>query len=170
MAKITTDRECGDCTACCDGWLKADVDGQNLVPGNPCKHVGPKGCGIYDSRPVHPCRVFKCHWLTDPDLPNWLTPKNSKVILKANFVWKRPSSDIPVTIAITVGPRVPGKTRQWLSSYAESSRRNILCMEPIRVGKRFTGDRHTFGIGSPSFVKEVKHWNDNGYELLVRPA
>src|SRR2546427_4982612 len=41
-------RQCGTCTACCDGW----------VAGNT----------IYAQRPVEPCRNFVCGWLM-PDSP-----------------------------------------------------------------------------------------------------
>ena len=56
-------RECGGCTACCDGWLKIEIDGAAVYPGKPCPHSTGSGCRIYESRPADPCRNFICGWL-----------------------------------------------------------------------------------------------------------
>jgi hypothetical protein len=56
-------RDCGGCTACCDGWLKITIDGEAVYPGKPCPHSSSNGCRIYESRPHDPCRSFVCSWL-----------------------------------------------------------------------------------------------------------
>ena len=97
MTNIANDRSCGDCTACCDGWLKAEINGKKIHPGVGCEHAS-GGCGIYETRPVRPCRTFMCQWLLNPNMPEWLKPSRSKVILKGKQVWERPSSDIPAIV------------------------------------------------------------------------
>ena len=62
-------RQCGDCTACCEGWLVADINGVQMSPGTPCYllQIG-KGCSDYENRPQSPCRGFECEWLRQPDV------------------------------------------------------------------------------------------------------
>lgn len=65
------ERECGSCQACCT-WLRIDSKigystrldtGEDIAKpaGQACVHLTPKGCGIYDVRPVV-CRRFLCDW------------------------------------------------------------------------------------------------------------
>src|SRR5205807_4983726 len=74
-------RRCGECTACCDGWLKINVYGVEVYPGHPCLHSSGHHCLIYERRPLDPCQRFFCGWLvpTSP-LPDWLRPDKAKVI------------------------------------------------------------------------------------------
>ena len=55
-------RNCGMCTACCDGWLTANIRGHEMRVGVPCHFRGEGGCTIYQDRPVDPCRGFHCAW------------------------------------------------------------------------------------------------------------
>ena len=175
MAKIASDRNCGDCTACCDGWLKAEIKGDGLThhtasPGSPCMYSSSTGCQVYESRPVSPCRVFRCEWLTNLDLPEKFKPNRSKVILKGNFVWERPMSNVPVAVATAVGAKLPGKTVQWLSAYAEENRVVVLCIEHVREGKAFSGAQRKYGLGRPDLVEQVRDFVSRGQEILIRPA
>jgi len=56
-------RECGSCTACCDGWVKGTIEGHDMFPGQPCFFRGRGCCAIYERRPADPCRNFVCGWL-----------------------------------------------------------------------------------------------------------
>ena len=56
-------RQCGTCTACCDGWVKGTVFGHEMYPGRPCHFRGEGCCTIYERRPSDPCRNFICGWL-----------------------------------------------------------------------------------------------------------
>src|SRR5256885_5303722 len=56
-------RQCGSCTACCDGWVKGTILGHEMKPGQPCHFRGEGCCSIYERRPVDPCRNFVCGWL-----------------------------------------------------------------------------------------------------------
>lgn len=46
------ERLCGDCTACCDGWLRATIYAHEMKPCTPCHFVREGCCSIYDQRPV----------------------------------------------------------------------------------------------------------------------
>ena len=56
-------RECGGCTACCDGWVSGVIEGHAMKPGVPCHFRGEHACTIYERRPEDPCRRFNCGWL-----------------------------------------------------------------------------------------------------------
>ena len=56
-------RSCGECTACCDGWVTGIINGHEMYPGRPCHYRGDKCCTIYETRPKYPCRDFVCGWL-----------------------------------------------------------------------------------------------------------
>jgi len=69
---IQSNRTCGECTKCCEGYLYADVKIKDQVfemgPA-PCPilEIG-KGCTDYENRPQSPCRGFQCEWLRQPDV------------------------------------------------------------------------------------------------------
>ncbi|MBO6658789.1 MAG: hypothetical protein JJ934_17990 [Pseudomonadales bacterium] len=169
MSIIANDRSCGDCTACCDGWLKAEINGKKIHPGIGCEHAD-RGCGIYETRPVSPCRNFKCQWLLDPNMPEWMKPSRSKVILKGKQIWERPSADVPAIVASSVGPKIPGKTKNWLLSYAEQTGEVILCIEPVREKKKYTLEQRKYAIGDPGYVDEVRQCVEEDREILIRSA
>ena len=57
---------CGDCTACCEGWLRGDVHGVIMEPGTPCTFLNKlcvEGCAIYKDRPKM-CKDYSCVYLT----------------------------------------------------------------------------------------------------------
>ena len=161
-------RTCGECTACCEGWLPNQVDEARISPGSPCRHCERGGCDIYELRPVHPCRTFHCDWLKNQNLPDWLIPSRSKVILfKGYFRWQRPSSSVLVKMMFVAGPKMPGRTQHWLNEYARENNFNYVCFEPKRENKIYTGELGYFGIGATGFVQEVEDWAANGYEMVI---
>lgn len=76
-------RSCGECTACCEGWLNGIVYGQPFYRGKPCYFLQ-KTCSIYPERPYSPCKEFNCVWLASDELPMWMRPDLSKVIVTKN--------------------------------------------------------------------------------------
>lgn len=74
-------RECGSCTKCCDGWLKTEIPNHRIFPSRPCHFVTKNGCSIYKDRPNDPCRVYKCQWLIDENLPHWMKPNEINAII-----------------------------------------------------------------------------------------
>lgn len=77
----SVNRSCNGCTACCEGWLVGEVNGKHFYPGSKCHYLGENCCTIYETRPVNPCQDFKCAWLIDEDIPVWLKPSISKVLI-----------------------------------------------------------------------------------------
>jgi hypothetical protein len=79
---VSRQRECGDCTKCCEGWNVFNIDGKSVKPGSPCKFVEiGKGCSIYDVRPAYPCKSYNCEWKLDSKIPEEFKPSVSGVII-----------------------------------------------------------------------------------------
>ena len=72
----TPKRQCGSCTACCEGWLSGQAYGYAFYPGRPCHFKGAGCCSIYPDRPENPCKGFECVWLSKTlvELPEWMRP------------------------------------------------------------------------------------------------
>lgn len=90
-----TSRECGPCNMCCQGWLKGHVKAKEfqheLKLASPCPASTPRGCGIYETRPDHPCRSFKCGWLVEgsPFPEEYRPDKTGVVIVQLSWRSKR---------------------------------------------------------------------------------
>jgi hypothetical protein len=144
-------RECGSCTACCEGWLESDE--LNMRPGRACQHCTQAGCAIYDQRPEDPCIRFICGWLQDGSpLPDHLRPDRAGVIV----LFDRPWHNWDVIRAIPTGPKVPAASLEWLKTHAQEVRLPLLFQEHGVKDGAFTDLKHT-GFGPPAFVEEVKY-------------
>lgn len=100
-------RDCGSCNECCKGYLYGDAHGVPFYPDNPCHYLDMKspcgGCTIYNDRPAV-CRDFKCWWLMSQQVPNWMKPELSKVI-----IYTREFNDVEGQYL------EEGETIQWIS-------------------------------------------------------
>lgn len=77
-----TARDCGSCTACCDGWMAGMINGHEMKPGTPCHYVREGACSIYAERPESPCRTFSCAWVVaDSPFPDEFRPDRLGVII-----------------------------------------------------------------------------------------
>lgn len=150
---IMSDRKCGQCTACCEGWLSSEINGVKMMPGTPCSHCTDSGCGIYEHRPVKPCVEFICGWLQDGSpLPEHMRPDQSGVIVLLNRDWMGKN----VIRAVHTGRAIPEETLEWLKAYAREQVKPLLLLE-FRFGDdgSFKGSRK-LGYGPPWFVQAVK--------------
>lgn len=85
-------RECGSCTACCEGWLAGNIHGHEMKPGTPCHFVRQGGCSIYEQRPITPCRQFICGWMRPGNpFPESFKPTESSVIIYPTKWRNRPA-------------------------------------------------------------------------------
>ena len=78
---LNQNRECGDCDVCCGGWLTGNIHGYEMWPSNPCHFKKNNGCSIYPDRPDDPCKQFKCAWLADNNVPEWMKPNNIHALM-----------------------------------------------------------------------------------------
>jgi len=74
-------RQCNQCTACCEGRLDGKVYDKYFQPGRSCYFMFETGCSIYENQPENPCKSYQCEWLNNSDIPEWLKPNLSKVII-----------------------------------------------------------------------------------------
>lgn len=75
--------ECGNCTACCEGWLIGNSYGNNFYPGKACVFLCDKNCTIYSNRPTV-CSKYQCAW-SQGLFEDWLKPTESNVIISVEI-------------------------------------------------------------------------------------
>ncbi len=71
-------KPCGDCKACCQGWVAGDAYGIPFHINKPCVFLG-NTCTIYSNRPKV-CRSYYCAWAQEL-FPEWMQPNLCKVII-----------------------------------------------------------------------------------------
>lgn len=136
------ERTCDGCTKCCEGWLNTTVKGQPIFPGKPCHYVSPgKGCSVYKTRPKEPCRTFKCSWLQDPTIPEWMAPKDSGVIILHNTIDGNRFVEL-----VTTGESVPEHVLSWFILWGLSTTGNIRWMNKHGV---------SYWHGTPEFANAM---------------
>lgn len=115
-------RECGTCTKCCEGYLVGEALGHNFYQGKPCHFLSiGKGCTVYAKRPQDPCVVFKCSWLSNADIPEWMKPSDIDTILS-----EREFKGVKYLQAVEAGSVLDSKVLTWLIEYALSNSINLL--------------------------------------------
>lgn len=136
-------RNCGSCTACCDGWLQIEVRGYQVRPGKPCPFSVQHQCAIYGERPQHPCREFVCGWLVaSSPLPDWMRPDRSDMImLAADFVWRT----MPVDVVVAAGEQPKNKALDWLKRFCAENKRLLI----------YQVKDEWFAFGPPAFQVDI---------------
>lgn len=76
-------RECGDCTACCDGHIIGNSHGNIFGYHKPCIFLVHKKCTIYNDRPQS-CHNFQCAW-TQNLFPAWMKPNECGVLISVEI-------------------------------------------------------------------------------------
>ncbi len=147
-----TDRQCYPCSACCKGWLTADINGVQIMPGKPCAHITEQGCGIYEKRPYNPCAVFRCGWLKGQyNMPDHMKPSESGAIVMFGRLWHGRE----VIRAVPTGEKIPAATLEWLMALSRERVTPLLFSEHEFEKGRFIRKKQ-IGYGPPSFIEAVK--------------
>lgn len=138
---MTYQRECNGCTACCEGWLFGESYNQYFQSGRPCHFKCENGCAIYEKRPENPCKSYNCEWLVNYDLPEWIKPNLSGVIIT-----RREYGDKKTYLEVLeMGKKIDSTVLNWLFVYHYTT--DI----PLRV--QVNGGWTNFG--PKEFLKEV---------------
>ena len=112
MTELT--RKCDGCTACCEGWLEGVAHGKPFYPGRPCHFSGCDGCSIYEYRPESPCKTYSCEWLVNNDVPEWMKPDRSKVIItRREYTTPSGTTEMYLDVAET-GEKIDSTVLNWL--------------------------------------------------------
>ena len=141
IKKFQNNRNCNGCTKCCDGWLENTIHGHDMYIGKPCHFVKSDGCSIYNERPQNPCKIFQCEWLTNLDIPEWLYPKKSEVILL-----KKEINNILYLEVIEAGKKLSVEILNWIILIFTNNKINVLyCIN----GRKFC-------VGSKEFCELMR--------------
>ena len=135
---MTEKRSCGTCTKCCEGYLSGEVLGKTFYTGKPCHFVAiGKGCSIYAKRPLEPCVSYKCSWLTNADIPEWMKPSDIDAIID-----EREINGIPYITLRETGSILDSRVLSWFIQYVIS--KGICATWEVDKGLNW--------VGSPEFV------------------
>ena len=121
-------RNCDECTKCCEGWLEGNVHGHQMFRGCKC-HFLETSCQIYDQRPDEPCKNYNCVWLTDDKFPAWMKPNVSGIVVsKRKNVF--PTTDgmkvLDYHEAIEAGGKIDASVLNWLIQWSTNNNVNLL--------------------------------------------
>ena len=149
--KASAQRECGTCTACCDGWVVGTVRGHEMKPGQPCHFRGEGRCTIYETRPQEPCRSFVCGWLAPGSpFPESFRPDRLGVMI-VRTRWR----GAPAFILRSAGRDPDEALLGWMRELSARTR------APFFYEQR--GER--FGFGPPAFQQEMLTRLESGERL-----
>ena len=130
-------RSCGSCTKCCEGYLLGEALGHAFYPGKPCHFIAiGKGCTVYDERPQEPCVSYRCLWISNDELPEWMKPNKINVIID-----KRTLDGIEYLKVTEAGNALSTKVLSWLVQYALKTNLNL----------SWEVDGERYWIGNPEF-------------------
>lgn len=115
-----SERSCGTCAKCCEGWLQGEAFGHKFYRGRPCFFLN-KTCTIYDKRPDDPCRSYKCAWLDEPQFPEWMKPDLVNVIIN-----RAEDNNIKYYALIESGSVLDVKVLSWMVQWALNTGHNLL--------------------------------------------
>lgn len=141
MAEEFAPRKCGECTACCEGWLEGEALGHKFYRGRPCHFLGDGCCSIYSVRPEDPCKSYKCMWLTSNAIPNWMRPDKCGVILT-----QRSEKGIPYVHATETDRKMDSAVLSWVIQACFNNGWNL----------RYTIDHGNNYLGSKEFAEVMK--------------
>lgn len=115
-------RSCDGCTKCCEGWLTANIHGEEMYPGKPCQFVEKGvGCTIYDNRPQDPCKNFMCFWRADGIVPIEFKPSEIGSLITIQRI-----DDMDYYSLVECGEKLDSKFLSWFVTYALSNLLNAL--------------------------------------------
>ena len=134
-------RACGECTACCDGWVVGVIEGHEMKPGTPCHFRGEHCCSIYERRPKYPCRDFMCGWLMpESPFPEDFRPDRLGVMI-IPVKWRGREAYI-----LKAAGRDPDeKLVSWMEQFSLRTQRPFF----------FEREGECYGFGPPEFRAEM---------------
>ncbi len=146
-------RPCGDCSLCCEGWVKTHVLGHTVELGSPCPYSSGHNCTIHEERPEDPCRVFFCGWAEkNSPLPDWMRPDRCGIIvLTGRSAWR----GLAVDILVSAGRDPESQLLRWFQKRSIRERRPFI----------FQHNEAWFGFGPPDFQREIAAKAERGEPL-----
>lgn len=140
----TLKRACGECTACCEGWLPGEAYSHKFFPGKQCFFLKNTGCTIYDKRPDFPCKKFECRWLKDNQFPEWMKPSLCKAIITFDKV-----NSFEFVRVTEAGQKLDSEVLSFMFQYALTNHCNLA----------YQIDQKWHYIGDTSFLRAMTNQN-----------
>jgi hypothetical protein len=134
-------RRCGECTACCEGWVAGTIRGHEMKPGVPCHFLQAGACSIYDQRPESPCRNFVCGWLApESPFPEHFRPDRLGVIV-IRIAWQ----NRPAYLLLSAGRDPDAGLLDWMRQFS------------VRTGSPFFYEQagEKLGFGPAAFQHDM---------------
>lgn len=116
-------RTCGECTKCCEGWLQTEIYGHPVHRGQPCFYVE-RRCTIYEQRPSYPCREYNCYWVESDELPLWMKPTLSGVIVSEKVHQTQPQ--LTYVDVVETNGTISATVLNWLIHWALRKKKNMI--------------------------------------------
>lgn len=135
-------RQCGSCTKCCEGWLFGEAHGTYFQKGRPCHFMGEGCCTIYNHRPETPCQSFRCEWLANPAVPEWMKPDRCNALLRSAS-----HHGIHSWHLTEAGQRLDSRVLAWVITHCLAHKINLI----------FEVDGGSYKIGGPDFIAAFEH-------------
>lgn len=137
--KGTPARSCEGCTACCEGWLTANIHGEEMYPGKPCQFVEQGvGCTIYKNRPEDPCKSFRCMWR---DTDAQIMPDEFKPSEVGSIVTRQIVDGIEYLTMVECGTKPLPEVISWFVTFGVARGMNL----------EWTVDGKAHWMGHPQF-------------------
>jgi hypothetical protein len=134
-------RQCGACTACCDGWMAGVIYGHEMKPGVRCHFVRDGGCSIYERRPQSPCKSFVCGWAAqDSPFPEEFRPDRLGVII-VQIKWR----ERPAYLLRSAGRDADPHLLEWMGGFSKQTGRPFFYEQ---AGEKF-------GFGPAEFQQDM---------------
>lgn len=132
------EKNCGSCTSCCEGHVFGAVNDKSFRKGKPCHYctLG-VGCSIYEDRPEFPCREYNCEWRTNIDMPDWLKPEHSQVLITKREL----ENNVYFYEVIECNKPIDAKCLNWILVYMITNKYN--CVYTVEYGRHVIGS-HDF--------------------------
>jgi len=138
-------RSCGTCTKCCEGYLAGEALGHTFYAGKPCHFIAiGAGCTVYEKRPKDPCISYKCAWLTNEDIPEWMKPSDIDAIIDMRQIGKHQYLNLK-----EAGSPMQAKVLSWFFQYVLKTGLNA--QWEVNGGINW--------VGSPEFNEEMSKQN-----------
>jgi hypothetical protein len=145
-------RECGNCHKCCEGWLTGFSYGFEFNQGRPCQFLShERHCTIYDRRPYDPCQAYRCEWLANPLVPEWMKPNHSNVIVTGRQLKEHVYWDL-----IECGEKLDSSILSWFFLFCLNNQINLVY--------RINGSINY--LATPQFVEDYKE----AYEGVLKTS
>jgi hypothetical protein len=140
-------RECGECTKCCEGSLLLTVRGKSVNKSNPCHFLSTLnkcgGCTIYEERP-EVCKTFKCEWLVNPEIPEWMKPS-----LVNTIVINQDQADVHYFEVVETDGKIDSVVLNWIFLFALRNKINL----------KYTVNHEVNNFGSADFINYITNKN-----------